>query len=315
MAGVNPEDWSDYAEVPNDDVLVVKDRTSEYISVTVNKVWNTNAPADSVEVVLQANGSNAAAMFPGLSNAQVVLNAANHWTYTWEELPRYGNGQLVSWSVKEVVVGGMPTLSDGSSFANWIVTYSPGVGTDSDSDGDIDNWAFTVTNATRRPQLILTKVGNDGVTLAGATFSLEQVELKNGAWQSVAGTTVSTLTTAANGMLTFDQLLAGACYRLTEVSAPEGYLSVLDPVVISVNGEGLVQQVASDGTLTNLAHDYVTYTGAYNIQVINLNVKPLPETGGIGTYVYTQGGLLLMFAAAVLYGYNHHRRKEEQGSS
>lgn len=315
VAGKPPDEWGDIAEVPNADVLVVKDHTAEFISVTVEKIWNTNTPAESVEIVLQANGQHAAALFPGMTGVQVVLNAGNLWRHTWSDLPLYANGQIVRWGVKEVLIGGKPTLSDGVTFANWTVTYSPGVGTDTDSDGDVDNWKFTVTNSTRRLQLILTKVGSDGALLPGSVFSLEQVEWKNGQWQPVAGVPVNTQTTDANGMLTFDNLAAEVHYRLAELQASDGYFIGFTPVILTMDGTGNIQRVLDDGTLAQLFDPLIQVTGPYNVQVTNLKLTALPETGGVGSYVYMQGGLLLMISAAALLLYKRKRRKEGTDSS
>ena len=208
IEGEPSAEWDAIAKVPSDDVLVVKNYAAEHISVTVEKIWNTTNPADSVVIVLQANGQNAAVLFPGMTNVQTTLSAANVWRYTWTDLPRYANGEMVTWSVKEIIIGGKPTLSDGVTFANWTVTYSPGMGTDTDGDGDIDNWKFIVTNAQKRLQMILTKVGTDGKLLPGSVFTLEQVELVNGVWQVVSGSTMNTQITDTNGLLTFDNLTA-----------------------------------------------------------------------------------------------------------
>lgn len=306
-----PQDqWQQIAEVPNEDVLVVKDHTAEYISVTVDKVWNTNTPADSVEVVLQANGQHAAVLFPGMSDAQVTLNAGNLWSHTWYELPRYANGQMVQWSVKEVVIGGKPTLSDGVTFANWTVTYSPGVGTDTDGDGDPDQLHFTVTNATRRLQMILTKVGTDGAILQGSVFSLEQVVLEDGQWQAVNGGN-NTQITDSNGMLTFDNLTADAYYRLAELSATDGYFIGFQPVVLTMDGAGNIRKVLSDGSFAELNDPLVQITRPYNIQVVNLRMEPLPETGSTAPTVYIQTAAYALLAAALfLYIIKRERRRE-----
>ena len=316
IAGKPPDEWASIAEVPHEDILVVKDYAAEFMSVTVEKVWNTNTPADSVVVVLQANGQHAAALFPGMTNAQVTLNAGNLWQHTWTDLPRYANGQLVQWGVKEIVIGGKPTLADGVSFANWTVTYSPGLGTDADGDGDVDNLKFIVTNSQKRLQLIITKVGTDGLILPGSIFSLEQVELVDGVWQPVAGTGANTQTTGANGMLTFDNLTADVYYRLTEVQATSGYYITFNPVVITMDGDGNIRRVLDDGTLAELYDPVIQITGPFNIRVVNLQTTELPETGGIGTYVYMQSGLLLMLlSAAALLLYKRKRRKEASDSS
>lgn len=314
VADTPQDEWSQFASVPSDDVLVVRNYAAQKISVTVNKVWNTNSPADSVEVVLQANGQHAATLFPGMTNVQVVLSAGNLWKHTWTELPRYANGEIVRWSVKEVVIGGKPTLADGTTFANWTVTYSPGHGTDTDGDGDVDNWSFTVTNSTRRLQMILTKVGTDGKLLPGCQFSLEQVTLENGKWQQVSGTQTQLQTTDQYGMLTFDNLLTDTYWRLTEVSTPDGYYAGFNEAILVIDGAGLIQKVLPDGTLTELNSELIQHTRPYNIQVTNIQIKPLPETGGMGTTVYWQSGWLLIAAAALLL-YKNKRRKEDVGNS
>jgi LPXTG-motif cell wall-anchored protein len=292
------------------EVAVVKDYTSQQLSVTAQKVWNTDTPASSVDVVLQANGGNAAALMPGLTNAQVVLNEANGWTYTWTDLPRYVNGQLVTWGIKEVKIGAEATLQDGTTFANWVATYSPGVGTDTDADGDVDNWRYTVTNTIRRPMLILTKVDGHDNVLSGATFTFEQVTPVRGVWQTVSGTTPVTLTTDETGMLLFDNLSVNAYYRLTETDIPDGYVAPFDSIVLSINGIGEIKQVQTDKTLTDVSGG-IEVTSPYNVKVTNLKVEKLPETGGTGNTIYTQSGLLLMLAATGLYIYNILRRKED----
>jgi len=316
IAGKPPDDWPSIAEVPNRDVLIVKDHAAEFISVTAEKVWNTNSPADSVVVVLQANGQHAAALFPGMTDAQVTLNNGNLWQHTWTDLPRYANGQPVTWSVKEIIIGGKPTLSDGVTFANWTVTYSPGVGTDTDSDGDIDHWKFTVTNSQKRLQLILTKIGTDGQLLPGCSFTLEQVELVNSTWQQVGGTTTNLQTTGTNGMLNFDNLTADVYYRLTEVQAADGYYISFSPVILTMDGDGNIQRVLDDGTLAELYDPVIQVTGPFNIRVTNLQMTVLPETGGPGNHMYLQcGWLLILMSAIALLLYKRKRRKEERNTS
>lgn len=312
VAGKRAEDWSTIAEVPSNDSLVVKNWAAEFISVTAEKVWNTNAPADSVVVVLQANGQHAAALFPGMTDAQVTLSAGNLWRHTWTSLPRYANGQQVQWGVKEIVIGGKPTLSDGVSFANWTVTYSPGIGEDVDGDGDVDRWNFMITNSQKRLQLILTKVGTDGALLSGSTFQLEQVELIDGVWH---GSTPNTQTTGPGGILTFDNLTADAYYRLSEIRAPDGYYITFHPVILTIDSDGNVKRILSDGTASLDPDPVVQITGPFNIRVINLQATTLPETGGGGKSVYIQSGGAMLLLSTALFLYKRKRRKEGSNSS
>ncbi|MBQ8622545.1 MAG: InlB B-repeat-containing protein, partial [Oscillospiraceae bacterium] len=306
-------DWGRYAEVHDDGhVLVVKDRTSEYVTVNVAKAWDpVDAAEENVTLVLQANGGRATNTFPTLSDAEVTIGEDDSWSYSWTGLPAFANGELVQWSVKEVAIGGEGTLTDGESFANWIYTASLTSRTDTNGNGIDDVWNYRVINTPRRTQIILTKTDVDGKALSGATFSLVEVELVDGEWQKVG--IAARMTTNANGILSFDGLTAGAYYQLTETQAPDGYIAVLEPVVVTVNGEGLIQQVDSEGDPSELKGGYLIYTSAYNVQAVNLSAEPLPETGGAGTTVYTQCGLFLMLFALLIYKKPH--RKEETDSS
>ncbi|MBQ4599617.1 MAG: InlB B-repeat-containing protein [Clostridia bacterium] len=303
-----------YAEVyDNGSVLIVKDYSSKSTSVTVSKVWDGDTTADSVKIVLQVNGSHANAVFPSLKNVEVELSADNNWTYTWEDLPAYANGAPAEWSVKETVIGSEVTTSDGVTFANWIVAYSAATKTDADGDGITDNWSYTVTNTVRRTLLYLNKVDSSGAALTGAAFTLELVNVKNGAFEGT-GTFITALATDSVGQFKFDNLTAGAYYRLTETTAPRGYFGMDDSVVIKVDSAGLVQLAEIvDGSVqtSTLSGAYVNYTVPYNIAFTNRAAQPLPETGGGGTFLYTCGGLLLLAAAASLLLYKALRRREE----
>ena len=185
---------------------------------------------------------------------------------------------------------------------------------DTDDSGLDDEWNYLVTNTPRRTQIILTKTDEIGRALPDAGFTLEEVEYTNGAWQRVANSIYER--TNENGILTFDNLTAGAFYRLTEIRVPSGHLAMLDPVVLTVNGEGLIQMVGDDGkTLQKLEGPILSHTGAYNIRVVNQSGEPLPETGGIGTHIYTLSGLLLMTAACAAWLVYEARKRGRKGGA
>ena len=303
--------WADHAEVPNNDVLVVKDGTSYYADVTVTKEWDpVDMAQESVVVALQVNGTRATSIFPGLANVEVTLSADNHWTYTWEDLPAYANGELAEWGVKEIKVGGDPTLADGETFANWIAVTALRQKTDSDANGIVDTWDYLVTNTPRRTMIVLNKVDHLGNALAGAAFTLVEAAYSGVAWQPISGAVALSAVTDANGILKFDALTAGKTYLLTEVQAPEGYVMTLPPTALRVDGDGVIKQVNADGSAGDLDSASIKYVKAYNIQVTNISAKPLPETGGQGTGIYTRCGALLMAAALALLVYKKRDRRE-----
>ena len=66
--------------------------------------------------------------------------------------------------------------------------------------------------------------------------------------------------------------------------------------------------------MADLNDPYISYTNPYNILVKNLGGVVLPETGGIGTTIYMQAGLLLILAAMALLLYRKLHRREDDPS-
>ena len=88
--------------------------------VTVWKYWDDNNDQDDkrpseVTVQLYANGDP--------YSAEVILSAANNWSYTWENVPVYKNGNLIKWTVREIYEGNH--VRPGGFVENgYVVAYS-----------------------------------------------------------------------------------------------------------------------------------------------------------------------------------------------
>ena len=263
-------------------LLTVRNSTDS-TSVTANKQWL--CPAEEwqpVTVQLLANGRPVTALISGVEPT-MVLSAENGYTATWYGLPRYANGAEIVWSIRETKIGNEDCLPD-FTFANWLVDYSYPYYT-YDETGRLVNTSFTVSNDTKRTLLRLIKTNQGGgIRLEGATFTLERL---------IEGETdpdfvVRTMTTGADGTLTFDNLKYGD-YRLTEIQPPSGYFPMDEAAYLTIH---------ADGTVTVQGHPMV-YAGttAFSVQVLNQPERPLPLTGGQGTGGYIAWGLLLMTAA------------------
>lgn len=109
--------------------------------------------------------------------------------------------------------------------------------------------------------------------LEGATFKLQRLD-ENREWLDVDG---SSQTTDKIGEITWNRLVAGD-YRLVETVAPAGYNLLANPIEFTID----------DGD--NLTHEFL---------VENIPKGELPQTGGIGTAVFTITGLLLMMPAGL----------------
>ena len=72
-----------------------------------------------------------------------------------------------------------------------------------------------------------------------------------------------------------------------------------------------------DGVLGTWFVQYGTTTGDGTTETVhtvtNSPARELPESGGMGTHMYTFSGLLCLIAAALMYGYNQRRKHEGRG--
>lgn len=107
-------------------------------------------------------------------------------------------------------------------------------------------------------------------------------------------------TTDENGKATFEGLKEGT-YYLEEITAPDGYNKLKDPVAVEIkatyNDNGTLNTTAVD---CKLKHDA---DGKHYYQVESIANKAgavLPSTGGIGTTIFYVLGSILALGAAVL---------------
>ncbi len=79
-------------------------------------------------------------------------------------------------------------------------------------------------------------------------------------------------------------------YYLVETKAPDGYNLLSYPVEVTLNN---VSHVTEDDPATEANEDMT-------VKVANSNQFRLPETGGIGTTIFTASGIMMLAAAAVV---------------
>lgn len=148
------------------------------------------------------------------------------------------------------------------------------------------------------------KAGSEeGDLLSGAKFKLYKVE--NNAETQVIGLIgmddQGQLTTGSTGVISFSGLSTGT-YRLEEVAAPNGYTLLTDKIEFTINDDNLdgVPEIATNGFAVERTGegDSVVATGYVTTTVINNKGFTLPSTGGMGTYLFTIGGIVIMAGAA-----------------
>ena len=158
-------------------------------------------------------------------------------------------------------------------------------------------------------KIVVTKVDNEDESkkLANAKFTLSKgndvltfktVTKEAGTVEYVytPGEGSSELVSDANGKIIIKGLGKGT-YSLKETEAPEGY-SLIEKAKDITLGEGIDDSNPVDDEFT------IGYKFA------NTKVGSLPETGGIGTTIFTVGGCAIMVAAAALFFMN--KKKHEK---
>lgn len=157
-------------------------------------------------------------------------------------------------------------------------------------------------------------LGTNTIPLGGAVFTLYTNADCTNKYENIdwKGTTI---TTDAGQVKMYG--LSDGIYYLKETEAPEGYSLNTHVYTIeiesTINSEsGLLEKwdITIDGTATTtfeVKGGTATRTVHTPVDILNTKLATLPSTGGIGTTIFTIGGIVIMVAAAALYFAN--RRK------
>lgn len=161
-----------------------------------------------------------------------------------------------------------------------------------DSDGKVISTKKEITDAEKNT---LIQVGK------GATFTLTSFDNGN----------VYTATTGEDGGLTFTGLDAGT-YTLVETVAPEGFTLDTTPHTVVItptygeNNKLTKLEITIDGKATSTYEATYETNGETTVKtnttvvtnIKNTKLSSLPSTGGMGTYLFTIVGVVLMTCAA-----------------
>ena len=167
------------------------------------------------------------------------------------------------------------------------------------TEGTIDksNSVYTAayTNRANITTLKFRKTDDKGTALAGAV-----VEIVKGS-TGIDGSPFTT-TTEDIELTLFDGI-----YKVRETSAPSGY-NILAGDMYFKTSNGTVTITDQDGnekTYEDFTMD--TEGGVIVLKLKNHPGQELPMTGGPGTILYTLGGLMLILASALMYGFRMRR--------
>ena len=286
--------------------------TEETVDIPVTKDWGADGmgawPEEvvSVKVGLYTQANSAAELVAvnddiGQPMTVTLTSAKPTDTETFSNLPKYKNGELITYKVQEIeaVVQtqdvGQKTytmVSNPKVTDVFTVTYvDPNEG---------NNYKATVRNTIGGTSIKLLKVVQGTTTpISGAKFTLA---IKTGETYSNGEEKESD----ANGTIEFDGLEVGE-YRLEETHIPTGYLRTSSGkyIYFKVDASGVTRIDSGEYVITT-SDTTVVYTAANGtdpatFKVGNTPGAALPATGGVGTTIYyIAGASLLLIALALL---------------
>lgn len=303
---------------PDNGIITIKNSSRLLTEVIARKQWATSEYTEPVTVQLLRNG----APVPDVTDADgkvttsytQVLDAEHDWTFTWENLPLYIDGELARYSLREVKIGSDALPDATGNYADYVVTYDAtlyakydkGTAENSatwgknaswkDTDGKTvyaDHALLVVHNRKTNGDIMFAKVDGSGNTLNDAVFALyRDAACKNPVTTTNADgteTTTNVIATSKNGVVQFEKMRDGT-YYMKETTPPAGYSSdgsvykvVVDKGTVSITRVGgdagteinqIVNARPVELHLTKLAADEA---GEYD------EAKPTPLKGAVFT--------------------------------
>ena len=307
------------------------------VELTVNKTWDTGTPAfvtahGAITVALfrDANGDGVITADEYIGGTERTLtNGSTSVTYDKlssldgivvrevtisTETSGEGEDAVTTKTVTpidpngQISVSGETTTTSSDSTNTYVVTYKPGTETD-------NSRTDSITNTLVKTPIEITKIGGWTVNtkLSGVQFKIFSDEncttqLQKDSTGADIGT-AGLITTGSDGKATIGTFIAGT-YYLQEVKTADGY-NLLDEVVeFTIKSDGTIEYSTGNNDFDSTTKAfYELEDGGYGIYVNNLSGVELPMTGGSGTLPYTLGGIALIMASALMYGFRMRRRE------
>lgn len=208
------------------------------------------------------------------------------------------------------------TLNDIANENNVTLNYSRDSKDANNTDNDKDKtytYTFEIGGENSGTTGIITKTGDradDTDGLNGATFALYKTEeaAKNDTANSRFKEAITSTIGEKKGQMQFTGLEAGQTYYLRELTAPDGYsvnthiFTVKIEATYSNDGQLADWTVKVDGNavakFVKTENGFSKTDNSEGVNILNTKISSLPSTGGMGTYLFTIVGVVLMTCAA-----------------
>ena len=268
---------SETVQTSANNFTITNTHTPATTEVSGTKTWADNENSvglrpDSITVNLLANGTKVASQ---------KVTAESDWNYSFTDLPKYANGNEITYTVTEDTVANYTPTYDGYNITN---NYTPG-----------------------KTSLTVTKVWDDNNDQDGIRPDTIQVQLyANG--KEVKGGLV-TLKASENWTYTWTDLDENLTYTVKEVSAIDGYTATVGAVE---NGNVTITNTHTPTTPDKPSSDEPTtpsQSGKKSNKKKNIITALLPSTGdsdGFGLSILGVTIIVVIIAGFVYYKVRKH---------
>ena len=229
------------------------------------------------------------------SGTEISVKLQPGWNLRFTNLPTNS-----TYTIQEVLQDGFEF--DSAALASGQTSFNITEGTT--GTGKIDNpntqYTVTYTNISKVVDIVVKKTDDEGTaSLDGAKFVLQ----KKNATETYVNVGEE-FTVPASGF-EIKSLIPGD-YKLVEITPPNGYIVIEKETYFKVNEAGSAHIIELANGTTNAL---VSGTNDNTVSIKNTPGQALPNTGGSGTLPYTLGGIALIMASALIYGFRMRRRE------
>lgn len=301
--------------------------SSCYMSFTLPQVTSItqNSPeTGSVSVTKQAVGVEDAVqefafLFELSSDDPDVAGIHDHYTYLISGSGDPYSGVIDSGDIIKLKAGQTVTISGIPAGMTYTITEQTSSGYDVHWSGDLEGGSVTGT-------IVSSKI------TAGQTHSLVCTNTAVGSLsltKEVHGADTGTQTFAFDVTLTnTDGTPVNGTYGDVTFAEGKAVIEVQHGQTVTLTGipagvrwtiteqarDGFTVEYLVDGVTVTEATGTITHNQTVAVKAVNTTWYLLPATGGMGIQMYAFSGLLLILAAALIFGYSQ-RRKMERGTS
>ncbi len=258
---IDDSEWLDGKDTAT---LTIKNKSKLLTKVKAQKDWGDDATdAEKLPVTVQLWKNGAKATGDAYTK---ILNADNNWTYEWENLPLYEDGEPVQYSLRETLIGSTAYDADADTdgYSEYVVTYDTTLyrideGDYTTNPSWIDatskervfanNALLVVHNRLLKGKIGFAKVDDAGKALQGAEFTLYSDE--------ECTIALETATADNSGFVSFKTEQPQGTYYMKETKVPDNYYPNDTVYAVTVKrSKVVITAVGSDTEITQIVNEY-----------------------------------------------------------